>query len=94
MGPFSAESTSTPAQLQNVIYSAARNTPLMYLYLTEEGGVPVVCTMHCPSKYAATLGLVMPWDDQCFMFLTDVSGGMVTTVEWPGTGGFNHMVMV
>jgi hypothetical protein len=55
------------------MFSADWNMLHVFLYLTTEAGIPIICTIHHPTQYAAALGTTTPWDNSRYAFATDVS---------------------
>jgi hypothetical protein len=66
------------------MFSADWNMPHVFLYLTTEGGIPIIHTLHYPTQYAAALGITTLWNNSKYVFATNISRGIVMTINWPG----------
>jgi hypothetical protein len=93
LAPFGPKSQQALADLRDSIFATNRSTPHVFLYLTEDAGVPVMCTLHYPMQYAASLGIITPWDNHRVAFTTDISSGIITTMGWPASA-FNRTAAI
>jgi len=90
--PFSTESANAPAALWDAVLAANNSVPKVFLVMVSDP--PEVKVIHCPTKFALTLGHASPWDNNNFAFASDVgAGNQVALVRWPDTA-FTRTVQV
>ena len=70
LAPFDAAGPETPANLRNSILATSGEVPKVFLCTVDDP--PIVRVIHCPTKFAPTLGLTSNWDNEVFAFASDV----------------------
>jgi hypothetical protein len=86
MARFNLEDATAadPDQLLSQVLGSSSHLHQPYLGCASTRRGPRIHCLHLPSRFASALdGHVTPWDNQCYLFLGEVTQEIITTATFP-----------